>query len=66
MTGVKSSDIIAIISNNRGQTTISLMRKGGCRFQDEIERVLGGRAAKGKAGRPKAQPEHGSGQLDLL
>jgi putative transposase len=39
---------------------------GNQRFQLDIERALGRRATKGKAGRPKAQAEHSSEQLDLL
>lgn len=35
-------------------------------FQVEIEQVLGRRATKGKAGRPKAQLQHRRGQLDLV
>ncbi len=40
---------------------------GNQRFQAEIERALGRRATRGKAGRrPKAQAEHHSKQLGLL
>jgi hypothetical protein len=39
---------------------------GDRRFQAEIEQALGRRVTKGKAGRPKAQPEHRRGQLGLL
>jgi hypothetical protein len=40
---------------------------GDQRFQAEIERALGRRATRGKAGRrPKAQAEHHSKQLGLL
>jgi hypothetical protein len=34
---------------------------GSPRFQVEIEQVLGRRATKGKANRPKAQPQHRRG-----
>jgi hypothetical protein len=39
---------------------------GDRRFQAEIEQALGRRVTQGKAGRPKAQPEHRRGQLGLL
>jgi hypothetical protein len=35
---------------------------GSPRFQVEIEQALGRRATKGKAGRPKAQPQHRRGR----
>ncbi len=39
---------------------------GNHRFQADIERALGRRARKGKAGRPTAQEKPASGQLGLL
>ncbi len=39
---------------------------GDRRFQAEMEQALDGRVTKGKAGRPKTQPEHRRGQLGLL